>query len=160
MLPWSRVSIIRWGFFLNMYHMTYHLSILTFSFAKTLINSCWYDVRLGAQFHERFVHISVTPMIFIISLQNFAHATAVVPCATFYRDDITLIWMRTEKKFPSNLNYYPDSNVYGANMGPTWVLSVPDGPHVGPMNLTIWVVILVSVRHPIKKRTCEISQHI
>ena len=24
-----------------------------------------------------------------------------------------------------------------ANMGPTWVLSVPDGPHVGPMNLAI-----------------------
>ena len=24
-------------------------------------------------------------------------------------------------------------------MGPTWVLSVPDGPHVGPMNLAIRV---------------------
>ena len=23
-------------------------------------------------------------------------------------------------------------------MGPTWDLSAPDGPHVGPMNLTIW----------------------
>ena len=22
-------------------------------------------------------------------------------------------------------------------MGPTWVLSAPDGPHVGPMNLAI-----------------------
>ena len=31
----------------------------------------------------------------------------------------------------------PDSKVHGANMGPTWVLSVPDGPHVGPMNLAI-----------------------
>ena len=29
---------------------------------------------------------------------------------------------------------FPDSNVHGANMGPTWVLSAPDGPHVGPMN--------------------------
>ena len=35
--------------------------------------------------------------------------------------------------------YYPDSKVHGANMGPTWVLSVPDGPHVGPMNLAIRV---------------------
>ena len=35
--------------------------------------------------------------------------------------------------------HYPDSKVHGANMGPTWVLSVPDGPHVGPMNLAIWV---------------------
>ena len=31
----------------------------------------------------------------------------------------------------------PDSKVHGANMGPTWVLSVPDGPHDSPMNLAI-----------------------
>ena len=31
----------------------------------------------------------------------------------------------------------PDSKVYGANIGPTWVLSAPDGPHVGPMNFAI-----------------------
>ena len=30
-----------------------------------------------------------------------------------------------------------DSKVHGANMGPTWVLSAPDAPHVGPMNLAI-----------------------
>ena len=29
----------------------------------------------------------------------------------------------------------PDSKVHGANMGPTWVLLVADGTHVGPMNL-------------------------
>ena len=34
----------------------------------------------------------------------------------------------------------PDSKVHGANMRPTWVLSAPDGPHVGPMNLAIRVV--------------------
>ena len=31
----------------------------------------------------------------------------------------------------------PDSKDHGANMGPTWVLSAPGGPHVGPMNLAI-----------------------
>ena len=31
----------------------------------------------------------------------------------------------------------PDSKVHGANMGPTWVMSAPDGPHVGHMNLAI-----------------------
>ena len=30
--------------------------------------------------------------------------------------------------------------VHGANMGPTWVLAAPDGPHVGPMNLAIKVL--------------------
>ena len=36
---------------------------------------------------------------------------------------------------------YPDSKVHGANMGPTWVLSAPDGPHIGPMNLVVRVYI-------------------
>ena len=31
----------------------------------------------------------------------------------------------------------PYSKVHGANMWPTWVLSAPDGPHVGPTNLAI-----------------------
>ena len=32
----------------------------------------------------------------------------------------------------------PDKDkVHAASMGPTWVLSAPDGPHVGPMNLAI-----------------------
>ena len=35
----------------------------------------------------------------------------------------------------------PDSKVHGANMGPTWVLSAPDEPHVDPMNLAIWAVM-------------------
>ena len=34
---------------------------------------------------------------------------------------------------------FPDSKVYGANMGPTWVLSAPDGLHAGPMNLAFRV---------------------
>ena len=34
---------------------------------------------------------------------------------------------------------YPDNKVYGAYMGPTWVLSAPGGPHVGPKNFAIWV---------------------
>ena len=35
------------------------------------------------------------------------------------------------------LRAIPDTKVHGANMGPTWVLSAPDGPHVGPMNHAI-----------------------
>ena len=33
----------------------------------------------------------------------------------------------------------PESKVHGANMGPTWALSAPDGPHDVPMNLAIRV---------------------
>ena len=36
------------------------------------------------------------------------------------------------------LNLIPQiARLMGANMGPTWVLSAPDGPHVGPINLAI-----------------------
>ena len=31
-----------------------------------------------------------------------------------------------------------DSKVHGANMGPIWGRQDPGGPHVGPMNFTIW----------------------
>ena len=34
---------------------------------------------------------------------------------------------------------YPDSKVHGANMGSTWVLSAPDGHHVGPLNHAVSV---------------------
>ena len=35
---------------------------------------------------------------------------------------------------------YPESKVHGTNMGPTWILSARDGPHIGPMNLAISTV--------------------
>ena len=34
---------------------------------------------------------------------------------------------------------FPDSKIHGANIGPTWVLSAPGGPHVDHMNRAIWV---------------------
>ena len=36
---------------------------------------------------------------------------------------------------------YPDSKVHGDNMGPTWGRQDPGGPHVGHVNLAIWVPI-------------------
>ena len=39
------------------------------------------------------------------------------------------------------ISSFPDSKVHGVNMGPIWVLSAPDGPHVGPMNLIFRVSV-------------------
>ena len=36
---------------------------------------------------------------------------------------------------------FPGSKVRGANMGPTWGRQDPGGPHGGPMNLAIWVIL-------------------
>ena len=38
----------------------------------------------------------------------------------------------------------PDSKIHEANMGSTWDLSAPDGPHVDPMNLAIRDIALKS----------------
>ena len=41
------------------------------------------------------------------------------------------------KAYYTYIDSITDSKVHEANMGPTWVLSAPDEPHVGPMNLAI-----------------------
>ena len=37
---------------------------------------------------------------------------------------------------------YPDNKIHGAHMGPIWVLSAPGGPHVGVLNIAIWVCLM------------------
>ena len=44
------------------------------------------------------------------------------------------------------IQHFQDSKFHWANMGPTWILSAPDGPHVGPMNLAIRVGFRVHSR--------------
>ena len=58
------------------------------------------------------------------------------------QDYSQLLW------YPEEVHLFPDSKFHGANMGPTWVLSAPEGPHVGPRNLAIrvtkqWQIIIM-----------------
>ena len=43
------------------------------------------------------------------------------------------------------MNTVHAGKVHGANIGPTWVLSAPGGPHVGLMNLAIGDVFISSM---------------
>ena len=63
-------------------------------------------------------------------------------CWVSYGSPMSTGWESNDGTFMSVRlwNTFPDSKVHGANMGPTWVLSSPGGPHVGPKNLAIWVV--------------------
>ena len=60
------------------------------------------------------------------------------------RKKVTIVWSRTANRITmlTKFQMYPESKVHGANMGPIWVLSAPDGPHVGPMNLAIRVSVV------------------
>ena len=57
-------------------------------------------------------------------------------------------------KYHLYLFIYPASKVRGANMGPTWILSAPGRPHVGPVDLVIRVSIRFCLTSPIAKRCC------
>ena len=51
---------------------------------------------------------------------------------------MALIVIMNELSSGSNKAPVHPDKVHGANMGPTWFLSVPGGPHVDLMNLVIW----------------------
>ena len=58
--------------------------------------------------------------------------------------------MKTQKVFFSVLDgvdrmLFPDSKVHVAHMGHTWVLSASGGPHVGPMNIAIRIILSSAV---------------
>ena len=50
---------------------------------------------------------------------------------------LSLCWPRSVSPHAVTRHTGPDNKVHEAYMGPTWVLSAPDGPHVGSMNLAI-----------------------
>ena len=57
--------------------------------------------------------------------------------------DVSLIVMKIRDKAGQlkDPDVYPDNKVQRANMGPIWGRQDPGGPHVGPMNLAIWVIM-------------------
>ena len=59
-----------------------------------------------------------------------------------------------KRKYWTRLNSHPDTKVHGANMGPTWVLSAPDGPHVRPMNLAIRAVLYITMEASTTENFC------
>ena len=69
-----------------------------------------------------------------MKLHIYSQTSTVIANQYRSRNYITRAFHLAVRRFAIN---GPDSKVHGANMGPTWVLSAPDGPHVGPMNLAI-----------------------
>ena len=60
-------------------------------------------------------------------------------CQTTYHPGDIAVTPTQQWSLPEIKKGYPDSKVHGANMGPIWGRQNPGGPHVGPMNLAIWV---------------------
>ena len=93
----------------------------------------------AAACHKWTWHINDISVIFIHWNHGFGSHTI---CDMY--DGVCLVFAVYFKK----KLHFPDSKVHGANMGLTWVLSAPDGPHVGPKYLAIRVYSVLSVmRH-------------
>ena len=64
------------------------------------------------------------------SVTSIAYHFKIVVQSTKFENGYVFYWA---------CDYFPDSKVHGANMGPIWGRQDPGGSHVGPMNLAIWV---------------------
>ena len=113
------------------------------------------SISISLDFYRRWRVIVIDNCVFVIIslliVQSFNCPCQLAPqyiCTPYTNMEIWITeWVKnhihyqvckTINKFPDFKDFIPDSNVHGANMGPTWVLSSPGGPHVGPMNLVIW----------------------
>ena len=100
-----------------------------------------YDVPVIRFLHSRFNVPHIIYHMICLNLQGKFH----IHRCLFLADSVHTDW--ANRSLPirgthgwvarGNQEAIPDSKVHGAHMGPTWVLSAPNGPHVGPMNLAI-----------------------
>ena len=137
--------IIIWNFFLffrmfldiySAYYGTYLLDICQEGESQNMQNiwhNCYDKDHINMWGYEIFVNLRSFSDSSLCQFGRFGFASADI----FRRCSKTPYDVRFAV---TSLNPYPDSKVRGANMGPNWVLSAPDGPHVGPMNLAIWVM--------------------
>ena len=91
--------------------------------------------KLGSNFKSHkirftfiFCHINQITVTFCPN----HYSNVVLVCAKFHDDQIDILVFNEIWDFIN-----PDSKVYVASTGPTWVLSAPGGPHVGPINLAV-----------------------
>ena len=76
--------------------------------------------------------------LLFISTYRWVHIVAIASfCKYFFQS--SWLWTIIYNWQNRYHHTFPDSKVYVANIGPTWGGQDPGGPHVGPMNLAIWV---------------------
>ena len=96
------------------------------AFISCVVNSWWVSIGLGnglvMQAADHYMSQWWPILILIMSSNVFKLG-----------DGLVLVWVMTwccwRQALDEPLMTHPDSKIHGANMGPTWVLSAPDGPH-------------------------------
>ena len=122
-----------YSFFRHVLSMdTYFPSYLTCVFSDCLCKAPWITYFSFICYNFPFVLSVTVPSMAKFSLHQY-HTSCLIGC-----------YFSFNKCVREALSKPPDSKVHVANMGPTWVLSPPNGPHVGPINLAIRVMCLYS----------------
>ena len=124
---------------------------------------CWTEVlALGSYWQVRRFHFEGNEITWTLVYTISVAYDWMITSTSIHGDVIVrlqanaLIYVVSNKiprvAFPSPWNSHsdkknsPDNKVDGANMGPTWVLSAPGGPHVGPIDLAIRVPLSTLAR--------------
>ena len=123
------------------------------------IDGCqWRWLRLMVTNEDRMTYTTVfrnsLNIFYVDPLHSDPRGNCVMSHQEYYILIVTMpstnrdsLWLLTTMRINA-IRTIPDSKVQGVNMGPTWVLSAPDGPHVGPMNLAIRDCLYIIVHYP------------
>ena len=90
-------------------------------YASLTMSLHWFRLWLGAAYTTHHC------------LNKWLHKPTMYVCVTWPSNVDTWRPRQNGRHLPDD----PDSKVHGVHLGPTRVLSAPDGPHVGLMNLAI-----------------------
>ena len=118
---------------ISLMNLTFSCNIKPSSNQPTCKYACWKTVHNLATWASRHLNSSVSWLSAVKRVQ--AKYMEIIRAPQYWSYVQRIQWWLMECQH--NGPVIPDSKVPGANMVPTWVLSAPDGPHVGPMNLAI-----------------------
>ena len=98
----------------------------------------WINIQTDLNFMQQDWNINRNISLCYLKLKQFIQINFMMTPLWFGIGEnmLTSLWSQIDVYYNSCWAV-PDSKVHEANMEPSWVLSAPDGPHVGPTNLAI-----------------------
>ena len=114
---------------------------MEYQFHPTLYDRCNYVSMLGWKSN----HVSKTPgaqcILYRWLSPEMIEWNSTLQWVSVYEACIGITsLLKTERRVQE---LCPDSKVHGANMGPIWGRQDPGGPHIGPMDFALWVVMWI-----------------
>ena len=123
----------------------YLMYLMSSKYSEYLNLQIWKSNCTWLKYFEKYL----TPTLIYIYIYNIniylRNKEKLFSVRMFFSRCLNMLPFQTANLMASGLDlWWPQIAMFmGPPMGPTWVLSAPDGPHFGPMNLAIRAVILL-----------------